>query len=92
MAWVGPVLRDVLHDIVAVGRLAGNSPAEAPPNPVEGREKRRVTLDQMRTVARKGVKCRHLGGDKRAPRCLHEDECDEGNSCLLPNFESASLS
>ena len=82
------VLHEVLHDIVDAGRWAPNAQDEVFVETVEAHDTRRVVLDQMHKVARKGVKCRHLGGDKRAPRCLHEEDCDNGNPCMLPRFES----
>ncbi len=80
----GLVLREVLQDIVAQQRWGANAPTKAMMDPTTNRadEVRRVSLDEIRRAARKGVKCRHLGGNKRAPHCSFEETCD-GDPCLL---------
>lgn len=76
---------EVLRDIAAQQRWATNGSVEAPMDLGTSRDDvRRISLVKIyRTATKKGVKCRHLGGDKRAPHCSFEETCD-GDPCLLP--------
>lgn len=78
------VLREVLQDIAAQQRWATKGSVEASMNPdISQDDVRRTSLVKIhRTATKKGVKCRHLGGDKRAPHCSFEETCD-GEPCLL---------
>jgi len=80
----GLVLREVLQDIVAQQRWGANASTEVTMDSTPSRDDVRVSLVKIRrTAAKNGVKCRHLGGDKRAPHCSFEENCD-GDPCLLP--------